>query len=259
MPPMPGTVQSIERAAAVLRLLAQSTRPLGVVEIAHALSLPKGTAHGIIRTLHTVGFVDQDERSGRYQLGSKLVRLGGHQLDRNELRSCAMNWADTLASRTGESVRIGVLDQPSQVTIVHHVFRPDDSIQVMEVGRLLPSHACALGKAILAHTPSNGAWLKDNTLEAFTARTVTDGRALLGQLSTVRERGWASDVEELDSREASVAAPIRDHGGVVVGAVAITGSTKALCDSGRNPRPRLAARVMETARAITGELATRRE
>jgi DNA-binding IclR family transcriptional regulator len=256
---MPGTVQSIERAAAVLRLLAQSTRPLGVVEIAHALSLPKGTAHGIIRTLHTVGFVDQDDRSGRYLLGTQLVRLGGHQLDRNELRSCAMNWADTLASRTGESVKVAVLDQPLQLTIVHHVFRPDDSVQVMEIGAVLPAHASALGKAILAHTPGIGARLKEATLEAFTSRTVTEGRALIGQLSTVRERGWASDVEELSGGEASIAAAIRDHGGVVVGSVGITGAPRAVCDGGRNPRPRLAARVVETARAITGELTRRRE
>jgi len=256
---MPGTVQSIERAAAVLQLLAQSTRPLGVVEIAHALSLPKGTAHGIIRTLHTVGFVDQDDRSGRYLLGTQLVRLGGHQLDRNQLRACAMNWADTLASRTGESVRVAVLDQPLQLTIVHHVFRPDDSVQVMEIGAVLPAHACALGKAILAHTPGTGARLKEATLEAFTSRTVTDGRALVGQLSTVRERGWASDVEELSSGEAGIAAAIRDHGGVVVGSVGITGAPRAVCDGGRNPRARLAARVVETARAITGELTRRRE
>lgn len=256
---MPGTVQSIERAAAVLRLLAQSTRPLGVVEIAHALSLPKGTAHGIIRTLHTVGFVDQDDRSGRYLLGTQLVRLGGHQLDRNELRSCAMNWADTLASQTGEAVRIAVLDQPLQLTVVHHVFRPDDSVQVMDIGAVLPAHACALGKAILAHTPGTTARLREATLEAFTGRTVTDGQALVGQLSTVRERGWASDVEELSSGEASIACAIRDHGGVVVGAVGITGAPRAVCDGGRNPRPRLAARVMEAARAITGELTRRRE
>ena len=252
-------MQSIERAAAVLRLLAQGPRPLGVVEIANALSLPKGTAHGIIRTLHAVGFVDQDPRTGRYLLGSELVRLGAHQLDDNELRAHAMNWTDTLASRTGQSVRIGVLEGAARIRVVHHVFRPDDSVQVMEIGTVLPAHTCALGKAVLAHTPQAAQQLKDTALEAFTTRTITEGRTLLGQLSTVRERGWAFDVEELTHGEAGIAAPIRDHGGVVVGAVGIVGSPKAVCDGGRNPRPKLAARVVETARAITGELAMRRE
>ena len=256
---MPGTVQSIERAAAVLRVLARSPRPLGVVEIANALSLPKGTAHGIIRTLHSVGFVAQDSRSGRYRPGPGLLRLNDPPLDHNELRARSLNWADTLASRTGEAVRIAVLTAPLELTIVHHVFRPDDSIQVMEVGKVLPAHACALGKAVLAYHPDSTTVLREATLESFTTRTVTSGRSLLGQLSTIRDRGWASDVEELTNGEASIAVPIRDHGGAVVAAVGITGSPKTVCDGGRNPRPRLAARVLETSRAITGELATRRE
>lgn len=255
---MPGTVQSIERAAAVLRLLAQSGRPLGVVEIASALSLPKGTAHGIIRTLHGVGFVDQDRRTGRYRLGSELLRLGHDPLDPNELRSLAINWTDTLAARTGEAVRIGMLHGDEEVAIVHHVFRPDDSVQVLEIDHRLPAHASALGKTLLAYTPGAGARLRDRTLEPYTARTLTDGRALAAQLTLIRERGWGADVEEWMAGEASIAAPIRDAGGIVVGAVAIAGAPISICDGGRNPRPRLALRVMETSRAITGELASRR-
>jgi DNA-binding IclR family transcriptional regulator len=48
---VPGLIQSIERAAAVLRLLASGARQMGVAELARALALPKGTVHGILRTL----------------------------------------------------------------------------------------------------------------------------------------------------------------------------------------------------------------
>lgn len=63
---MPGPIQSIERAAAVLRLLASAGQGLGVVDIGNALGLAKTTAHGIVRTLVDVGFVEQDE-SGDYR------------------------------------------------------------------------------------------------------------------------------------------------------------------------------------------------
>lgn len=255
---MTQTVQSIERAAAVLRLLARSGRPLGVVEIATSLSLAKGTAHGIIRTLHDVGFVDQDRRTGRYRLGAELLRLGDDPVDPNELRSLAINWTDTLAARTRESVRIGVLDGHDQVAVVHHVFRPDDSVQVLEIGRRLPAHASALGKTLLAFTPGAGNRLRDRRLEPYTGRTVVDGRELAAQLSLIRERGWGSEVEEMTAGEASIAAPIRDAGGVLVGAVAVTGAPTAICDGGRNPRQKLAVRVVATAQAITGELVGRR-
>ena len=51
--------------------------------------------------------------------------------------------------RVGEAVRVGVLNG-NTVLIVHHVFRPDNSVQILEVGASIPWHACALGKAVVA-------------------------------------------------------------------------------------------------------------
>ena len=73
---MPATIQSIERAAAILRLLSGRNRRLGVVQLAGELELPKGTVHGILRTLAAVGFVEQDAESGKYQLGAALLHMG---------------------------------------------------------------------------------------------------------------------------------------------------------------------------------------
>ena len=77
--------------------------------------------------------------------------MGSSYLDGNELRTRALN--GRRAGRTErESVRIGTLHE-GRVLIVHHVFRPDDSLQALEVGTLLPTHATAVGKALLAHHP----------------------------------------------------------------------------------------------------------
>ena len=84
---MPGRIQSIERAAAILRLLSGRSRRLGVAELAGELGLPKGTVHGILRTLQFVGFVEQDRESGKYQLGAALLHMGSSYLDGNELRT----------------------------------------------------------------------------------------------------------------------------------------------------------------------------
>ena len=127
-------IQSLERAAAILRLLAGGERRLGLSDVASALGLAKGTAHGILRTLQQEGFVEQDPKSGKYQLGAELLRLGNSYLDVHELRARALVWTDDLARSSGESVYLGVLHQQG-VLIVHHVFRPDDSRQVLEVGR----------------------------------------------------------------------------------------------------------------------------
>jgi DNA-binding IclR family transcriptional regulator len=125
---------------------------LSLAEVAGEVGLPKGTVYGIMRTLLSVGFVEQDPESGKYRIGAALLHLGSSYLDGNELRTRALNWADWLAARTNESVRLGTLHD-GQVLLVHHVFRPDNSPQVLEVGALLPMHATAMGKVLLAFHP----------------------------------------------------------------------------------------------------------
>ncbi|GAB1644524.1 IclR family transcriptional regulator [Krasilnikovia sp. MM14-A1259] len=249
---MPGNVQSIERAAAILRLLAGGQGSLGVVEIARSLGLPKGTAHGILRTLQHVRFVEQDKTSGKYHLGAALLHLGTSYLDANELRSRAINWADPLAARSGEAVRVGAL-LDGEVLVVHHVFRPDDTLQTLDMGTLLPPHACALGKVLLAFDAAAEAQLPAS-LEPYTHRTIVDRRAFTRALAELRETGWGVDVEEMTVGQAGVAAPIRGHGGLVVGAIGITGTVERICDTKGRPNPKLVTYVCDAARAVSRDL-----
>lgn len=223
---------------------------MGVVELAGQLNLPKTTVHGILRTLRDVGFVEQDPESGKYQLGAALLHMGSSYLDGNELRTRALNWSDSLAARSRESVRIGTLHEGS-VLIVHHVFRPDDSLQVLDVGTLLPVHATALGKALLAESPYTVSLLGE--LERFTPATITDPEELRAQLDEIRERGWAAEIEELIEGEASYAAPIKDRRGVLVGAIGISGPVERLL-SGGEPSAELISYVREAARAVSRDL-----
>ncbi|MFF0267774.1 IclR family transcriptional regulator [Kribbella sp. NPDC004536] len=248
---MPGTVQSIERAAAVLRLLAAAPDGLGVADLANALGLAKPTVHGILRTLHQVGFVEQDRSGAHYHLSDAFGRLGESYLDPNELRSRAINWADSLASRSGEVVRVGRLVE-GKVEVVHHVFRPDDSDQDLDVGTTLPPHATALGKAVLAYDTSGAS--RPRRLEAFTTRTITDPHRLSEELATVRARGWATEFEEHTVELASIAAPIRGLGGLVVGAVGLAGRIERICDSRLRHREDLVTMVRATADAIARDL-----
>lgn len=218
---MSARIQSIERAAAVLRLLTGRSLRRGVADLADELELPRGTVHGILRTLKAVGFVEQDGDSGKYQLGAALLHIGSSYLDGNELRRGAITWAEALAAQTGESVRIGTLHE-HLVLIVHHVLRPEDRRHTLEVGSLLPVHATALGKALVAH----------------------------GQVSDL---GWASEVGELLPGVASIAAPVEDRNRQVVGAVGISGAIDRLCQDG-SPRRELAGYVMDCARAISRDL-----
>ncbi|WP_030839195.1 IclR family transcriptional regulator [Streptomyces hygroscopicus] len=249
---MARNIQSLERAAAMLRLLAGGERRLGLSDIASTLGLAKGTAHGILRTLQQEGFVEQDDASGRYQLGAELLRLGNSYLDVHELRARALVWTDDLARSSGESVYLGVLHQQG-VLIVHHVFRPDDSRQVLEVGAMHPLHSTALGKVLSAYDPVAHSEVTEAERKAFTPRTVTGASEFEDVLDLTRARGWGSDVEETWEGVASVAAPIHDRRRLPVGAVGITGAVERVCADGEL-RPDLVAAVRDCARAVSRDL-----
>ncbi|MFE2185830.1 IclR family transcriptional regulator [Streptomyces sp. NPDC059455] len=254
---MAGPVQSIERAAAILRLLAQGSGRLSLGEVAASLGLAKGTAHGILRTLQSVDFVEQDKATGKYQLGAALLHLGTSYLDINELRSRSINWTDALAARSGEAVRLGV-PLEGKVLIVHHVFRPDDTFQTLDVGSLLPLHASALGKILLAYGATPLEPLMETELESYTRHTLDSPQQLSRALAEIRDTGWAFAAQEMMMGEADIAAPIRGQGGLVVGAVGISGAMDRLCDSKGRPHGSLVGLTRDASRAISRDLGATR-
>jgi DNA-binding IclR family transcriptional regulator len=244
---MPGTIQSVERAAAILRLFRTRSRRLGVAELSSVLGLPKATVHGILRTLRQVGFLDQDAATGKYMLGAGLLHLAAGHPDDNELRAMTLSGADTLAARSRESVRVGAL-HGDRVLVVHHVFRPDHTRQVLDVGSVLPLHASALGKVLAGYDPLAAQAVSRGPLPRYTERTITSGRALQAALGRLRARGWGAEVEERVRGEASIAAPVRGTHGMTVGAIGVSGPVERLCAHGE-PRAQLVAYVREAARA----------
>jgi DNA-binding IclR family transcriptional regulator len=238
---VPGSVQSIERAAAILQVVAGSGGTLGVTDISEAVGLAKTTTHSLLRTLLLVGFVEQDPATGRYALGTGLLRLGAH-LDVNELRARSSNWSDALAARSGHAVRLATLTG-EEVAVVHHVFRPDDSAQVLDVGATLPVSS-ALGKVLMAHS-------HPHTGPRSAPRPAAGGEA---ELVEVRARGWATACGEVEPGMGGIAAPVRSAGGLVVAALGVSGPQSALFDVRGVPRNPVLAMVTDAAHSVSREL-----
>lgn len=244
-------IQSVERAANILKELGGGHRRLGVSELSERLGLAKGTVHGLLRTLEAHGLVEQDAETDKYQLGAMLLRLGNSYLDTSDLRSRALRWSERLAETTGEAVRVGV-PHGSGVLVVHHVFRPDNSLQILEVGAVLPLHASAAGKALLAFDADLAEETLGTALPRLTGRTVTAPAALRAQLTKVRDRGYAVESDEAVLGDAGIASPVFDRRGAAVGTIGVTGPAERLGQ--RRTQSSLAPSVIEAARAVSREL-----
>ena len=244
-------IQSVERAARILEILGEESR-LGVTDLSARIGLAKATVYGLLRALELHGLVEQDLETGKYRLGPALLQLGNAYLDNHELRARSMRWAEQLAGRAQESVRVGVLTGQN-VLVVHHVFRPDNSVQILEVGAAIPWHACAIGKAIAAHLePERLTTLEDGPLPRLTGNTVVLKRSLDAELKRVRTSGVATDDQEAIVGEAGIAAAVFDHRGTAVGAIGVTGAVERLLPSG--PDPEMVAAVKEASRGLSREL-----
>ena len=178
-----------------------------------------------------------------------MLRLGNVYLDTLELRSKAIPWAEDLARRTGLAVRTGVL-LIDDVVIIHHEPRPDGSRQMPEVGIVIPVHASALGKAMLAFLAEDEKRvLASEDLRSMTGETITSADLLRDQLDEVRTSLVAVEQDEAVLGESSLASPVFDSYGEAVGAigVVIPSTGDIVSDQARDA-------VRETARAVSREL-----
>jgi DNA-binding IclR family transcriptional regulator len=245
-------IQSVERAAMILKALGSGVSRLGITELSERLGLAKPTVHGLLRTLEAQELVEQDPETGKYRLGPALLQLGNAFLDNHELRARSLVWAESLATRSNEAAKVGVL-YSANVLVVHHVFRPDNSVQMLEVGASIPWHASALGKAIVANLDT--ATRKDlsrGPFLALTGRTLATAGAVETDLKKVERVGFAVEDQEAIVGEAGIASVVTDYQGAAVGAIGVTGPNERLLPKG--PESSIVVLVKEAARGLSREL-----
>lgn len=245
-------VQAVQRAVQILRELAATGPRLGVTELADRLGVAKPTVHALLRTLEAEGLVVQDRDSSKYQLGPDLVQLGNAYLDTQELRTRSLTWADQLAHRTNEAVWVAVLTG-DQVMVVHHAFRPEGAVQILEVGASVPWSTCALGKAVVAFLPAAE---RERLLAAepavLTGASITEPEELAAQLKEVLRTGYAVEDQESAIGDAGIASPVFDRSGAVVGALGIVGPVERVLAA--SARQEHAVAVREIARNLSRDL-----
>lgn len=240
------TVQSIERAFAVLRSL--SGGPAGVTEIAERADLPKSTVSRLLATLESLGAVEQVETGGDYRLGLALAEIASAAGPGRTLVAAARPQLLELARLTGEAAGLSVPDGDSMLYLDQ--VNPDDELQVRDwTGTRIPMHAVPSGIAVLAFAPDD---VVDThlagALHRFTEHTVVDPAALRRRLRQVREDGYAWAVEEYAVGLSSVAAPVRDGDGAVIAALHVYGPAYRF--PGAHDRATLGALVADCATRV---------
>ena len=144
------SVQSVERAFAVLRCLASG--PAGVSEVAERSHLPKSTVSRLLSTLNELGAVDQLGAGGDYRIGDLMVELAAAAQPGRSLVAIARPHLVQLTEALGEATGLSVLDG-HDVHYLDHV-EADHPVQVRDwTGERLPAHLVSSGFVLLAGAP----------------------------------------------------------------------------------------------------------
>ena len=200
------TIQSVDRAAALLKAVANAKQPPTVGELAAQCGLNRSTAWRLLATLDAQGLVERDPVTQRYSVGYAIFQIaaGG---DHDAFVRRAHPVLERLANDTGETASLAVVKR-FELVYVDQVEAP----KVMSpnwLGRSVALHATSSGKAFLAWLPpEEREVLVPERLERFTDTTITDRRSLEEQLEAVRRDGYSVCVGELEQALYGVSAAV---------------------------------------------------
>lgn len=188
--------------------------------------MDKSAVSRICVTLRHFGYLQKNESTSKYSLGSKLIDLGSqviHRYRQMDICDVARPCLQQLSEDIQEVVHLAVLDGHDVITL--RKFGGDQMVTVnTKVGARYPAHSCSLGKALLSGKPEEDlkAFLASAPLVQRTPNTVVDPQKILEDVRTAGDRGYAYEDEESFPGICCVAVPIKDYEGHVTAAISAT-------------------------------------
>ena len=205
---MAKAVKVIEKAFRILEQISNQDN-LSLKEISERTHIPKPTASRILDTMQTLGYIEQDSTTQRFQLGISFLSLVKKSNATTDVAVISEPFMNKLLVQFGETVNLARL-RDSQIVYLRilesrNAFRISDNI-----GDRASIHSTAIGKSI-------GAFLQKEILNEligncsftqYTRKTILDEQSLRKHLMLVKQNGYALDNEEGHDGVICVGAPI---------------------------------------------------
>ncbi len=226
---MPGSIQSIKKAAGILNLFTRDTKCHGITDISKLLELPKPTVQSLVRTLEEIGYLEKDPLTSKYMLGPALFQLGMKYVANMDLAVIARDWMERLCRQFDEAVHVGMMVGNKAVIVL----RADPASRYMvfpQAGSVIPYHTSGIGKVLLANMEPDrrDEVLSDCSFPRLTDRSIGNREDFLAELDRVRRDGIAFDLEESVTGLSCVSAPVFNNRGLCLAAFSISGNAHAI-------------------------------
>jgi DNA-binding IclR family transcriptional regulator len=226
------TIQVLERAFAVLDMLASQQDPVTLKDISERTGLHPSTAHRILNDLAIGRYVDRPQ-AGSYRLGMRLLELGNLVKARLDVRDAALVPMRELHKLTHQPVNLS-MRQGDEIVYIERAYSERSGMQVVRaIGGHAPLHLTSVGKLFLAHDdPARVRNYATRTgLTGHTRNSITEISRLERELQQVRQNGWARDYDDLDLGVRCMSAGICDDQAKLVAGLSVSAPADRLEES----------------------------
>lgn len=239
----------LERLTLILEVVGQKGTAT-VADICAHSDLPKPSAYRLVQDLVGAGLLDPVAR-GEFAIGNRLRRITQSDNTDRVLLEVIAPTLKQAANAHGVAFFLSRLRGQS-VEIIH-VETPDTGVSFLHPGvGKRPLHACSCSKAVAAFSPEL-LTTKDmeGRLKAYTEFTLTKVEDLEAEFETIRIRGYAECVEEIERGMCSVAAPLSPTGPGATMSIGATGSMRVFTDQFRS---KIGPKITELAERLAVDL-----
>ncbi|MET0312575.1 MAG: IclR family transcriptional regulator [Burkholderiaceae bacterium] len=218
------THRSLERGLAVLEAVAASGGRVTLADTARKLGLHRSTAHHLMQTLTTLGWLRQDEATRAYELSPRLYQLTGQRFSIAQVGEMAQPLLEELTRITGEGSSVAAWVDGA-VTIAAKREHDGPVRVVQDVGAVRQIYCTAVGKAIAGWLPK-AEWLaaiRREKMLPLTPKTITTEAEFETEMRRIHNAGYAIDDEEQFEGLRCIAMPVFGASGQVLGSMCVVG------------------------------------
>lgn len=218
----PSFMTSLARGLAVIRAFSERRKSMTIAQISQKTGIPRAAVRRCLFTLAQLGYVSDDNRS--FSLLPKVMSLGHAYLSSTPLPVMAQPFLDHVRETLHEACSLAILDGDDILYIARSATTTRIMSVDLKIGSRLPAYCTSMGRVLLAAMPQAelDAYLLREELKPLTDRTITSRASLLQALTAVRQNGWAIVDQELELGLRSLAVPIHDTSGTVMGAMNVS-------------------------------------
>lgn len=217
-----GFVEALAKGIAILEAFDATHSEMTLSEVARRVSISPAAARRGLITLIELGYVGQ--RGTRFFLKPKVMALGSCFYFATRIDEIILPDLRALVEKFGDASSVGTLNETNVLYVAHYSQQRARRASAV-AGASYPAFATSIGRVLLADMSDAELddWLDVLDPVPLTSRTITDKDALRIEILRVRDKGYATTVDQLDYGITAIAVPIVNEAGRVVAALNSSG------------------------------------